>query len=222
MLSSQQHSILTIKDLLDNGFVAGSFGHAHFSPVCSYYLDSSSAPRQSTWELLPDADTTRGNSACVATQSVGSGVRAGRGSSDLSFFSFCKSLSGPAVLDLSAVPCELPAGPDCSLDVASRNTSTPCKAGRCLRESTELLSDLPSPGKPPAPRWEISEIKPPLDASFDVSFAGCSKLDVSLLGTPVVVPAAWPRRHVALPHEVQLGDVEPGSVLLHQAPGPGW
>lgn len=225
MLSSQQYSILTIKDLLDNGFVAGASGHAHFSPVCSYYLDSSSAPKQSTWELLADVDTTRGSPVCMVAQPMGSGVRAGLGSSDLSFLSFCRSPSGPAILDLSAVPCELPAGPGCLLDVTSRNTSTPCKAGRRLKEralshSTELLSDLLSPGKPPAARWEISEIQPPLDASLplDVSFLGYSKPDTSLLGTPVVVPLSWPRRHMALPHEAQLGDTEPGSVLLHQAP----
>ncbi|XP_072206328.1 uncharacterized protein [Excalfactoria chinensis] len=221
MLPSQQHSTLTIKDLLDNGFVAGASGHAHFSPVYSYYLNSSSVPKQSTLELLTDVDTTRGSPVCMVAQPMGSGVR---GSSDLSFFSFCRSPSSPAILNLSAVPCELPAGPGSLLDVTSRNTSTPCKAGRRLKEralshSTELLSDLSSPGRPPASRWEISEIKPSLDASLplDVSFLGCSKLDTSLLSTPVVVPVSWPRRHVALLPEAQLGDMEPGSVL-HQAP----
>lgn len=218
MPSSQQHSTLTIKDLLDNGFVAGASGHTHFSPVYSYYLDSSSAPKQSTWELLADVDTTRGSPVCMVAQPMGSGVRAGLGSSDLSFLSFCRSPSSPAILNLSAVPCELPAGPGSLLDVTSRNTSTPCKAGKRLKEralshSTELLSDLLSPGKPPASRWEISDIKPPLDASLplDVSLLGCSKLDMSLLGTPVVLPVCWPRRDVALLPEAQLGDMEPGS-----------
>lgn len=218
MPSSQQHSTLTIKDLLDNGFVAGASGHTHFSPVYSYYLDSSSAPKQSTWELLADVDTTRGSPVCMVAQPMGSGVRAGLGSSDLSFLSFCRSPSSPAILNLSAVPCELPAGPGSLLDVTSRNTSTPCKAGKRLKEralshSTELLSDLLSPGKPPASRWEISDIKPPLDASLplDVSLLGCSKLDTSLLGTPVVLPVCWPRRDVALLPEAQLGDMEPGS-----------
>lgn len=218
MPSSQQHSTLTIKDLLDNGFVAGASGHTHFSPVYSYYLDSSSAPKQSTWELLADVDTTRGSPVCMVAQPMGSGVRAGLGSSDLSFLSFCRSPSSPAILNLSAVPCELPAGPGSLLDVTSRNTSTPCKAGKRLKEralshSTELLSDLLSPGKPPVSRWEISDIKPPLDASLplDVSLLGCSKLDMSLLGTPVVLPVCWPRRDVALLPEAQLGDMEPGS-----------
>ncbi|XP_048819141.1 uncharacterized protein LOC125701304 isoform X1 [Lagopus muta] len=225
MLSSQQHSILTIKDLLDNGFVTGASGHTHFSPVCSYYLNSSSAPKQSAWELLADADTMRGSPVCMVAQPMDSGVRAGLSSSDLSFLSFCRSPFGPAVFDLPAVPCELPAGPGCLLDMTSRNTSTPCKARRSLQEralshSTELLSDLLSPGKPPAARWEISEIKPPLDTSLplDMSFLGCSKPDISPLGTPVVLPVSWPRRHVALSHEAQLGDTELGSVLLHQAP----
>ncbi|XP_019477721.1 uncharacterized protein LOC104914002 isoform X2 [Meleagris gallopavo] len=172
MLSSKQHSILTIKDLLDNGFVAGASGHTHFSPVCSYYLDSSSAPKQSAWELLADADTTRDSSVCMVAQPMGSGVRAGLSSSDLSFLSFCKSPSGPAILDLSAVPCELPAGPGCLLDVTSRNTSTPCKARKSLKEralshSTELLSDLQSPGKLPAARPGLAQRPPTPRAPSD-------------------------------------------------------
>lgn len=245
MLSTKRRtaSILTVKEILENGFVAAAPGCTHSSPVRSYYADSGTASRPSTWELLVDLESvTKGSSLCVLKQPevLGSCVKAElqsltQGSSDISLVCFCKTPYGHAASELSGLPSQ--AG--CLMDVASRNTSTPCKKEKhpkplesLLSKSTEHLSDFPTPGKPPGPRWEISDIKAPLDASLsldtsteELRLLGCSKPDTPSLETSVVIPLTWPctfKRHPALPHgsathEAQLSDLEPVSAFAHQA-----
>lgn len=249
MLSTRKHgtSTLTIKEILENGFVAGAPSHAHSSPGHSYYMDNSSASKPDTWELLMDSDnTTKGSSLCVVKQSesLSSSVKTDlqsvtHGVSDLSLVCFCKTHHGQATFDLSGLPCEHLSRAGCLMDMASQNTSTPCKKEKhpkllenLLSKSTELISDLSTLGKTPAPRWEISAIKASLDTSLslDVSteelqLLGCSKLDMPSLETSVVIPLAWPgafKRHPTLIHrsatpETQLSDHEPIPVFLHQA-----
>lgn len=249
MLSTKRHgtSTLTIKEILENGFVAGASSHTHSSPVHSYYMDSSSASKPDTWEFLMDLDNaTKGSSLCVIKQSESpsSCVKTDlhsltQGISDLSLVCFCKTHHGQAAFDLSGLPCEHPSRAGCLIDMASQNTSTPCKKEKhskllesLLSKSTELMGDLSTLGKTPAPRWEISAIKAPLDTSLslDVSteelrLLGCSKLDTPSLETSVVTPLAWPgafRRQPMLTHrsatpETQLTDFEPVPVFLHQA-----
>ncbi|XP_059683408.1 uncharacterized protein LOC132318813 [Gavia stellata] len=249
MLSTKRHStsILTIKEILEKGFVAGASSHTPSSPVHSYYMDNSSASKPDTWELLMDLDNaTKGSSLCVVKQSesLSSCVKTDlhsltQGISDLSLVCFCKTHHGQATFDLSGLPCEHPSRAGCLMDVASQNTSTPCKKEKhpkllenLLSKSSELAGDLSTLGKTPAPRWEISAIKAPLDTSLslDVSteelrLLGCSKPDTPSLETSVVVPLAWPgafKRHPTLIHrsatpEAQLSDLEPVPVFLQQA-----
>lgn len=249
MLSTKRHgtSILTIKEILENGFVAGASSHAHSSPVHSYYMDNSSASKPDTWEFLMDLDNvTKGSSLCVVKQSesLSSCVKTDphsltQGVSDLSLVCFCKTHHSQAAFDLSGLPCEHPSRAGCLMDVASQNTSTPCKKEKhpkplesLLSKSIELTGDLSTLRKTPAPRWEISAIKAPLDTSLslDVSaeelkLLGCSKPDTPSLETSVVIPLAWPgafKRHPMLIHrsatpETQLSDLEPIPLFLHQA-----
>ncbi|XP_069728231.1 uncharacterized protein [Phaenicophaeus curvirostris] len=215
MLSTKRHgsSILTIKDMLDNGFVAGGSSHIHSSPVCSY-MDSSSVSKTNAWELLMDLDNaTKGSSLCVVKQpeSLSSCVKTDlhgltQGISDLSLVCFCKAHRGQATLDLSSLSCEHLSRAGCLIDVASHNTSTPCKKEKhpkllesLLSKSTELPVDLSTLGKMPTPRWDISAIKPPLDASLsldmnaeELRLLGCSKHNVSSLESSVVTPSARP------------------------------
>ncbi|XP_051658960.1 uncharacterized protein LOC127477920 [Manacus candei] len=201
MLSTQRHgsSILTIKEILENGFVARAFSHIHSSPVQSYCMDSSSASKSDTWELLMDLDSiAKSSSLCVVKQSesLSSCVKTDlhsltQGISDLSLVCLCKAHQGQATLELSGLPCEDSSRPGCLMDIASQNTSTPHKKDKhpkplesLLSKSSELLGDLSVLGNVPAPRWEISSIKSPLDTSLslDVSteelrLLGCSKLD---------------------------------------------
>lgn len=245
MLSTKRRSasILTLKEILENGFVAAPPGCTHPSPVCSYYADSGSASRPSTLELLVDLESvTKSSSLCVLKQPevLGSCVKPDphsltQGSSDISLVCLCKTPYGHAASDLSGLPSQA----SCLMDVASHNTSTPCKKEKhpkllesLLSKSTEHLSDSSTPGKPPGPRWEISEIKAPLDTSLfldtsteELRLLGCSKPDTPSLETSVVIPLTWPgafRRHPALPHgsathEAQLSDLEPSSVFAHPA-----
>ncbi|KAK4812763.1 hypothetical protein QYF61_020383 [Mycteria americana] len=249
MLSTKRHgtSILTIKEILENGFVTGASSHTHSSPVRSYYMDNSSASKPDTWEFLMDLDdATKGSSLCVVKQSesLSSCVKADRhsltqGVSDLSLVCFCKTHRSQAAFDLSGLPCEHPSRAGCLMGMALQNTSTPCKKEKhpkplesLLSKSIELISDLSTLGKTPAPRWEISAIKAPLDTSLslDVSteelkLLGCSKPDTSSLETSVAIPLAWPgafKRHPTLiprsaTPETQLSDLEPIPVFLHQA-----
>ncbi|XP_067163959.1 uncharacterized protein [Apteryx mantelli] len=220
MLSTKRKStsILTLKEILENGFVAGASSHSHSSPVHCYYMDSSSASKPDTWELLIDLDNTaKGSSLYVVKQSesLNSCVKTDlhgltQGVSDSSLVSFCKTPHGQTVFDLSGLPTEHPSrglGCHSMMDVVSQNTSTPCKMEKhpkplenLLSKSTELVTDISTLAKPPAPRWEISEIKAPLDTnlSLDISaeelrLLGCSKLDTPSLETSsIVIPLAWP------------------------------
>lgn len=249
MLSTKRHgtSILTIKEILENGFVDGASSHTHSSPVRSYYADSSSASKPDTWEFLMDLDNiTKGSSLCVAKQSESLSSCAKtdlhsltQGISDHSLVCFCKAHHSQAAFDLSGLPCEHPSRAGCLMDVASQNTSTPCKKEKhskqlesLLSKSIELTGDLSTLGKMPAPRWEISAIKAPLDTSLsldasteELRLLGCSKPDTPSLETSVVIPLAWPgafKRHPTLIHrpatpESQLSDLEPVPAFLHQA-----
>lgn len=248
MLSTKRHSAstLTIKDILDNGFVAGASSHTHYSPVCSYYTDSSSISKPDTWELLTDSDNaTKGSSLCVVKQSesLSSYVKTDlhsltQGTSDLSLVCFCKAHHGQTTFDLSGLPCEHLGRAGCLLDVASQSTSTPCKKEThpklqesLLSNSIELLGDPSNLGKMPAPTWEISAIKPPLDSSLslDVSneelrLLGCSKSDMPSLESSVVIPLAWPGAskkqplliHTSATPETQLSDLDPIPACLQQ------
>ncbi|XP_063258323.1 uncharacterized protein LOC134553029 [Prinia subflava] len=245
MMSTQRHStsILTRKEILEKGFLASSSSHSHSSPVVSYYMDASSASRPDTWELPVDLDSTAsGSSLCVVKQaeSLSSCVKTElhsltQGVSDLSLVCFCKAHRGQATLELSGLPCEHPSRDGCLGNVASQNTSTPCKKDKHFKlletlpfKSSELLGD----SSVSAPRWDISAIKSFMDTSMslDVSteefcLLGCSKPDTSSLETPVVVPLAWPgafKKHPMLIHrsatqEAQPSDPDAVPVFLHQA-----
>lgn len=246
MLSTQRHSILTRKEILENGFLASSSSHSH-SPVLSYYMDSSNASKPDTWEFPMDLDNTvSGSCLCVVKQaeSLSSCVKAElhsptQGTSDLSLACFCKAHHGQATLELSGLPCEHPSRDGCLMNVVSQNTSTPCKKDKhskplesLLFKSSELLGDISALGKVPAPGWDISAIKSFMDTStsLDVSteelrLLGCSKPDTSSLEAPVVVPLAWPgafKKHPVLlprsaPQESQPSDPDAVPVFLHQA-----
>lgn len=249
MLSTTRHgtSTLTIKEILENGFVAGASSHTHSSPVCSYYMDSSNGSKPDTWELLMDLDSAaKGSSLCVIKQSesLSSCVKTDlhsltQGISDLSLVCFCKTHHNQAAFDLSSLPCEHLSRAGCLMDVELQNTSTPCKKEKhpkllesLLSKSTELDGDLSTLGKMPGPRWEISAIKGPLDTSLcpdesteELRLLGCSKPDTPSLETSVVIPLAWPgafKKHPKLIHrsatlETQLSDLDPDPVFLHQA-----
>ncbi|XP_053814897.1 uncharacterized protein LOC128796875 [Vidua chalybeata] len=243
MLSTQRHStsIVTRKEILENGFLVSSSSHS-CSPVVSYYMDSSSAPKHETWELPVDLDNTAsGSSLCVVKQaeSLSSCVKPElpsltQGISDLSLVCFCKAHHGQAACELSGLPCEHPSRDGCLMNVASQNTSTPCKHSKPLEsllfKSSELVGDISALGKVPAPRWDISAIKSFMDTStsLDVSteelrLLGCSKPDTSSLETPVVIPLAWPAGSVMLLPWFQLELLdscpsceEQGSTLQHR------
>lgn len=248
MLSTQRHStsIVTRKEILENGFLASSSSQS-YSPVVSYYRDSSSASKHETWELPMDLDNTAsGSSLCVVKQaeSLSSCVKPEQhsltqGISDLSLVCFCKTHHGQAACELSGLPCEHPSRDGCLMNVASQNTSTPCNKDKhskplesLLFKSSELAGDVSALGKVPAPRWDISAIKSFMDTStsLDVSteelrLLGCSKPDTSSLETPVVIPLAWPgafKKHPTLIHrsatqETQLSDPDAVPVFLQQA-----
>ncbi|XP_023773636.1 uncharacterized protein LOC111922322 [Cyanistes caeruleus] len=249
MLSTQRHStsILTRKEILENGFLASSSSHSHSSPVLSYYMDSSSASKADFCELPGDLDNTaNGSSPCVVKQaeSLSSCVKAElhsltQGISDLSLVCFCKAHHGQATFELSGLLCEHPSRDGCLINVVSQNTSTPCKKDKpskplesLLFKSSELVGDISALGNVPAPRWDISAIKSFIDTSapLDVSteefrLLGCSKPDTSSLETPVVIPLAWPgafNKHPVLLHrsatlETQPSDPDAVPVFLQQA-----
>ncbi|RMB95613.1 hypothetical protein DUI87_27724 [Hirundo rustica rustica] len=249
MLSTQRHStsILTRKEILENGFLASSSSHSHSSPVLSYYTDSSSAFKPDTWELPVDLDNTAsGSPVCVAKQaeSLSSCVKTElhsltQGISDLSLVCCCKAHRGQATFELSGLPCEHPSRDDCLMNVASQNTSTPCKKDKnpkplesLLFKSSELVGDTSALGNVPVPGWDISAIKSFMDTSMslDVSteelrLLGYPKPDTSSLEAPVVIPLAWPgafKKHPMLIHmsaaqETRPSDPDAVPVFLHQA-----
>lgn len=246
MLSTQRHStsILTRKEILENGFLASSSSHGHSSPVLSYYMDSSSASKPDTWELPTNLDNTAsGSSLCIVKQAeclsrcVKTELQSlTQGISDLSLVCFCKAHHGHS-FELSGLPCEHPSRDSCLMNMASQNTSTPCKKDKhcnplesLLCKSSELAGDTSALGNVPAPRWDISAIKSFMDTSMslDVSteelqLVGCSKPDTSSLETPVVIPLAWPgafKKHPVLIHRSATQESQPSdpdAVFLHRA-----
>ncbi|KFR17111.1 hypothetical protein N306_07747, partial [Opisthocomus hoazin] len=62
------------------------------------------------------------------------------GISDLSLICFCKTHRAQAAFDLSGLPCEHASRAGCLMDVASQNTSTPCKKEKHPKLLESLLS----------------------------------------------------------------------------------
>ncbi|CAN8191044.1 unnamed protein product [Coccothraustes coccothraustes] len=249
MLSTQRHStsILTRKEVLENGFLARSSSHSYSSPVVSYYRDSGSTSKNDTWEVPVDLDSTAsGSSLCVVKQvePLSSCVKTELHSltqsiSDLSLVCLCKAHHGQTTFELSGMSCEHPSRDGCLMNVASQNTSTPCKKDKhakplesLLFKTAELAGDTSALGKVPVAGWDISAIKSFLDTStsLDVSaeelrLLGCSKPDTSPLKTPVVTPLTWPgafKKHPTLIYrsatqETQPSDPDAVPVFLHEA-----
>ncbi|XP_065547404.1 LOW QUALITY PROTEIN: uncharacterized protein LOC136020329 [Lathamus discolor] len=195
MLSTKKHgtNILTIKEILENVFVAVPSSHTHPSPVRTYYMDSNSLCAVKQSESLSSCGKPDLHSL---TQGI----------SDLSLICFCKPPNREAAFDLSTLPGELHSRAGCLMDALLHNTSTPCKKeehskalGSLLSKSTELSSDLSTPGKLPAPTWEIPAIRAPLDISLsldasteELRFLGCSNLATPCPETSLVIPLSWP------------------------------
>ncbi|KFP71394.1 hypothetical protein N310_09538, partial [Acanthisitta chloris] len=64
------------------------------------------------------------------------------GISDLSLACFCKAHRGQATFELSGLPCEHPSRVSCLMDLASQNTSTPCKQPKLLENLLSKSSEL--------------------------------------------------------------------------------
>ncbi|XP_059718898.1 uncharacterized protein LOC132335928 [Haemorhous mexicanus] len=256
MLSTQRHStsILTRKEILENGSLASSSSHSYSSPVVSYYRDSSSASKHNTWQLRRDTwevpvdldSAASGGSLCVVKQveSLSSCVKTELHSltqsiSDLSLVCLCKAHHGQTTFEMSGLSCEHPSRDGCLTNVASQNTSTPCKKDKhtkplesLLFKSSELAGDISALGKVPASGWDISAIKSFMDTSTslnvsteELSLLGCSKPPTSPLKTPVVIPLTWPGAfkkppmliHRSATQETQPSDPDAVPVFLHEA-----
>lgn len=240
MLSTQRHttSILTRKEVLENGFLASSSSHSYSSPVVSYYRDSSSASKHDTWELghdtweVPvDLDSTASGSVVKQMESLSSCVKTELHSltqsiSDLSLVCLCKAHHGHTTFELSGLSCEHPSRDGGLTNAASQNTSTPCKKDKhakplesLLFKSSELAGDISTLGKAPVSGWDISAIKSFMDTSTslnvsteELSLLGCSKPNTSPLKTPVVIPLTWPgafKKHPMLIHRSATQETQP-------------
>ncbi|KGL86377.1 hypothetical protein N301_08017, partial [Charadrius vociferus] len=62
------------------------------------------------------------------------------GISDHSLVCFCKAHHSHAAFDLSGLPCEQPSRAGRLMDVASQNTSTPCKKEKHPKQLENQLS----------------------------------------------------------------------------------
>ncbi|XP_067410519.1 uncharacterized protein [Emydura macquarii macquarii] len=216
-------NLVTLKEMLEHGFVAGASSYINFSPGSSYYVETDSTSKLDAWDGLLDLEnTTKGNSqlALKWPGSLSSCVKGDlncvtQGPGDGGLASFCKTPSVLVAFDLSSVASE-PNRVHSIVDVfCNAKSSTPCKAEKhpkamenSLSKSSEI-TDFSSLRKPAPPIWEISEIQAPLDntLSLDASAEelrslGSLKPDTSSLEKSVfAIALAWPgaatKRHYA-------------------------
>ncbi|XP_044842038.1 uncharacterized protein LOC123348574 [Mauremys mutica] len=218
MSSTQRSStnLVTLKEILEHGFVAGASSCINFSPGISYYLETDSTSKPDAWDGILDLEnTTKGSSQLVLKwpESLSSCVKGDlncvtQGLCDGGLAYFCKTPSVPVTFDLSSVVSESNSRANSIIDVfCDAKSSTPCKEEKhpksmenLLSKSSEITTEFSSLRKPPPPIWEISEIQAPLDntLSLDASVEelrslGSLKPDTPSLEKSVfAIALAWP------------------------------
>ncbi|XP_039353802.1 uncharacterized protein LOC120380292 [Mauremys reevesii] len=217
MSSTQRSStnLVTLKEILEHGFVAGASSCINFSPSISYYLETDSTSKPDAWDGILDLEnTTKGSSQLVLKwpESLSSYVKGDlscvtQGLCDGGLAYFCKTPSVPVTFDLSSVVSESNSRANSIIDVfCDAKSSTPCKEEKQPKSMENLLSksseitEFSSLRKPPPPIWEISEIQAPpdntlsLDASVEeLRSLGSLKPDTPSLEKSVfAIALAWP------------------------------
>ncbi|XP_013908188.1 PREDICTED: uncharacterized protein LOC106538262 [Thamnophis sirtalis] len=210
MSSQSSPSTLSLKDILDNGFLM-SDSHNSKSPGSSLFLDMNRAPKSEDWDNkgttlnVKDTESSSGSMKGDLQTSYDSGT------------SFCKTPFQPSVFDLSNSANTSKAN---SLVNAYHDTksSTPCREDKAsvlnehmILKSSEMSDDVvfKKPLQPPI--WEISGIQATVDNSLsleasleDTGSPGCIKTDTPSLE----------RSHFAMPPDLSMKSADAFLAVL--------
>lgn len=216
-------SIMTLKEIMELGFVAGVSSYTYSSPV-NNYTETNSTSKPDGWDGLLDLESMmmiKGSPQHTFTRPESSLTSSMKGElhsqiqgiCDGGLASFCKTPSGHVAFDLSNLVSEY-SRVDYTVDIYyDTKSSTPCREEKCLQSMENLLSkssetviDLSNIRRPPPPILEISEIQAPLDniLSLDVSaeeprslgFVKTDALSLETSSSAIILPwAATSKRH---------------------------
>ncbi|XP_025024709.1 uncharacterized protein LOC112541064 [Python bivittatus] len=196
-MSSQSHrSTLSLKDILDNGFLISASSCSH-SPSSSLFLDMNSVPKSELWDSTNYIhNISKGNTLTIkVTESSLGSVKGDLQTSCDSGTSFCKTPFQPSAFDLSNFSANNSKANPIVNTFHDTKSSTPCKEDKAsvLTENMILknseMSDFVVFKKPlPPPIWEISGIQATLDNTLsleasleDTGSLGCMKTDTPSL-----------------------------------------
>lgn len=189
MSSQSRHSTLSLKDILDNGFLMSASSNSN-SPGSSLFLDMNRAAKSEDWD-------SKGTTLNIkVTESSSGSMKGDLQTSCDSGTSFCKTPFQPSAFDLSNLSSANNSKANSLVNTYhDTKSSTPCREDKAsvltehmILKSSEMSDDVvfKKPLQPPI--WEISGIQATVDNSLsleasleDTGSLGCIKTDTPSL-----------------------------------------
>lgn len=198
-------SMLSLKDIMENGFLISSSSYS-ISPGSSSFLEMNSIPKCDVWDCTSNMqNVVKGSSpALKSTECSLSTMKGDLQVSCDGATSFCKTPLQPYAFDLSNVSSSNNSKVNSTVDVFSATkSSTPCKEEKSskltenmLLKSSEMNDETVFKKPPPPPMWEISGIQAALDNTL--SLEG-SLEDLGSLGSMKTDTPSLEMSHIAMP-----------------------
>ena len=218
MTFQSSESMLSLKDIMENGFLISSSSYS-ISPGSSSFLEMNSIPKSDAWDCASNMQNVV-NGSSLAFKSAECSLSNTKGDLQASCdgaSSFCKTPLQPYAFDLSNVSSSNNSKANSTADVfCATKSSTPCKEERSSKLAENVLSKSSEANDvtvfkkpPPPPMWEISGIQatPDYTLSLEASLedlvslgsmkADAPSLEMSHLAMPLVSNGLSIKRHQA-------------------------
>ncbi|KAF7240870.1 RNA-directed RNA polymerase [Varanus komodoensis] len=205
MSSQSSTSSLSLKDIMEKGFLIGASGYS-ISPGSSCFLEINSLPKSDAWDSVNNIQNLTKSSplALKVTESPLNTVKGNLQVSCDGGTSFCKSPIQSCTFDLSnpssANNCEANAT---GHTFCNTKSSTPCKEVKLskltenmLLKSSEMNDGAIFKKPPPPPVWEISGIQATLDNTLPLE---ASLEELGSLGSMKTDTPSLEMSHFAIP-----------------------
>lgn len=196
MSSQSRHSTLSLKDILDNGFLMSASSNSN-SPGSSLFLDMNCAPKSEDWD-------NKGPLNVKVTESSSGSMKGDLQTSCDSGTSFCKTPFQPSAFDLSNLSSANNSKANSLVNTYhDTKSSTPCREDKAsvltehmILKNSEMSDDVvfKKPLQPPI--WEISGIQATVDNSLSLE---ASLEDTGSLGCIKTDTPSLERSHFAMP-----------------------
>nr|XP_020656789.1 uncharacterized protein LOC110083031 [Pogona vitticeps]XP_020656790.1 uncharacterized protein LOC110083031 [Pogona vitticeps]XP_020656791.1 uncharacterized protein LOC110083031 [Pogona vitticeps] len=205
MSFQSSESMLSLKDIMENGFLISSSSYS-ISPGSSSFLEMNSIPKSDAWDSANNMQNVvkRSSPALKSTEYPLNNMKGDLQASCDGATSFCKTPLQPYAFDLSNVSSSNNSKVNSTVDVfCATKSSTPCKEDKSskltenmLLKSSEMNDETIFKKPAPPPVWEISGIQATLDNTLSLE---ASLEDLGSLGSLKIDTPSLEMLHLAMP-----------------------